>query len=57
VYLHRAARSSVRILRQVGLDPNALYQRRKQYVIDKWASVSPINTGPLALVRQAYMQL
>jgi glycosyltransferase involved in cell wall biosynthesis len=55
VYLHRAAQSSIRIMRQLGLDPRALYARRKQYVIDKWASVPQINNGPLTLVRRVQM--
>jgi len=57
VYLHRSMQSSVRILRQLGLDPNALYKRRRQHVIEKWASVPHINDGPLALVRRFQTQL
>jgi glycosyltransferase involved in cell wall biosynthesis len=57
VYLHRAPRSSVRTMRQLGIDPGALYARRKQYVIDKWASIPHINNGPLALIRRIQMQL
>jgi glycosyltransferase involved in cell wall biosynthesis len=56
-YLHRAARSSVRIMRQIGLDPHAIFERRRQYVINKWASVVPINDGPLVLVRRAVIQV
>ena len=57
VYLHRAARSSVRIMRERGIDPAALYARRKQYVIDKWASVPLINNGPLKDVRRVEMRI
>jgi len=57
VYLHRAVRSSVRIMRQLGHDPRAPYERRKQYVINKWESVPQINNGPLMLVRRVQMQL
>ncbi|MGH2497396.1 MAG: glycosyltransferase [Ktedonobacteraceae bacterium] len=57
VYLHRAARSSIRIMRERGIDPAALYDRRKQYVIDKWASVPEINNGPLKDVRRVVMNV
>jgi len=57
VYLHRAARSSIRIMREQGIDAAALYARRKQYVIDKWASVPLINNGPLKDVRCVEMRL
>ena len=55
VYLHRAARSSMRIMREQGIDPVPLYARRKQYVIEKWSTVPHINDGPLALVRRVNM--
>ena len=54
-YLHRDARSSIRIMRERGLDPLALYRRRKQYVLDKWAGVAGINNGPLLQVRSVEM--
>jgi len=57
VYLHRAMQSSVRIMRQLGLDPHALYETRKRYVIDKWAPVREIESGPLAIVRRVSMRL
>jgi len=56
-YLHRAARSSIRIMRERGIDPTTLYKRRKQYVIDKWASIPHINNGPLMDVRRVVMSL
>ncbi len=56
-YLHRDARSSIRIMRDHGIDAVAMYARRKQYVIDKWASVSHINNGPLTYVRRVNIRL
>jgi hypothetical protein len=56
-YLHRAARSSVRIMKRLGIDAHALYEQRKQYVIDKWAPVPNINAGPLSLVRRVQLSL
>jgi glycosyltransferase involved in cell wall biosynthesis len=50
-YLHRDARSSIRVMKQLGIDARALYEKRKRYVIDKWANVPSINAGPLGLVR------
>jgi GT2 family glycosyltransferase len=57
VYLHRNARSSIRIMRQQGIDPAALYAKRKQYVLDKWSATPPINNGPLTYVRSVHMPL
>jgi hypothetical protein len=51
-YLHRAVQSSVRNLRRSGLDANDLFMRRKRYVIDKWAGVPAINSGPLEHIRR-----
>lgn len=56
-YLHRAARSSVRIMREQGHDPQALYNRRKNYVIEKWSRTPHINDGPLRDVRRVEMRL
>lgn len=53
VYLHRNARSSIRIMRQHGLDPNALCAQRRKYVLDKWAATPAISNGPLVYVRNA----
>jgi glycosyltransferase involved in cell wall biosynthesis len=50
-YLHRDARSSIRIMQRNGIDSAALYCRRRQYVIDKWSLVPQINSGPLNYVR------
>ncbi|MGD1097872.1 MAG: glycosyltransferase [Bryobacteraceae bacterium] len=55
VYLHRAARSSIRIMRDQGIDPAPLYAQRKEYVIRKWSTVPRINNGPLADVRRVQM--
>jgi glycosyltransferase involved in cell wall biosynthesis len=51
-YLHRDIRSSVRILRDQGVDAGAICDSRQQYVVDKWSSVGPIRDGPLAIVSQ-----
>ncbi len=56
-YLHRNVQSSVRIMRQQGIDPNPLYRRRQDYVIDKWQAVPEINSGPLELVRRIQIRL
>ncbi len=55
VYLHRSARSSIHIMRERGIDARALYEQRKQYVINKWASTPTINNGPLVYVRRVTM--
>jgi hypothetical protein len=52
VHLHRAARSSMRIMQQQGIDPAPLVARRQQYIIEKWSTVPQINDGPLAVVRK-----
>ncbi len=56
VYLHRAMCSSIRIMRGMGIDAGALYQRRKQYTISKWSTVPRIATGPLMDVRRVEMR-
>ncbi len=56
-YLHRNLSSSIRIMREHGFNVEALYARRKQYVIDKWASVPVINNGPLVYVRRINVRL
>ena len=56
-YLHRAARSSIRIMREQGIDASSLYTRRRQYVIDKWASVPGINNGPLTYLQRISTRL
>ena len=50
-YLHRYGRSSIRSMRQQGIDANFLLTQRKQYVIDKWSSVPQISSGPLTQLR------
>lgn len=56
-YLHRDPRSSVRNMRQEGIDPQRLYLQRQQYVVDKWAGTPHINSGPLHYVRRIQMRL
>ncbi len=57
IYLHRNARSSIRIMSERGIDAKKLYVKRKQYVIDKWTSIPHINNGPLMDVRRAYVAI
>ncbi|HUB31527.1 MAG TPA: glycosyltransferase [Bryobacteraceae bacterium] len=57
VYLHRAMCSSIRIMRGMGIDASALYQRRKQYTISKWAAIPRIASGPLLDVRRVELRL
>ncbi|CAG0987841.1 GalNAc(5)-diNAcBac-PP-undecaprenol beta-1,3-glucosyltransferase [Anaerolineae bacterium] len=54
-YLHRAMRSSIRVMRQRGIDAAALFARRKQYVVDKWAGQTHLEAGPLAYIRRVAM--
>jgi glycosyltransferase involved in cell wall biosynthesis/SAM-dependent methyltransferase len=54
-YLHRKLHSSFGILRAAGTDPFAMCQKRKQYVIDKWSGVKPIEDGPLEEVRRVHL--
>jgi glycosyltransferase involved in cell wall biosynthesis len=51
-YLHRQARSSIRIMRRHGLDPQPPFDRRRQYLLDKWSAVPRIATGPLLDVQR-----
>jgi glycosyltransferase involved in cell wall biosynthesis len=50
-YLHRDLRSSTKVMAAQGLDPVLLSERRRSYLIDKWAGVPDIDRGPLAEVR------
>jgi glycosyltransferase involved in cell wall biosynthesis len=54
-YLHRDVHSSVRIMRQQGIDAAAIYARRKQYVIGKWEHIAAIEAGPLQILRRVNM--
>jgi hypothetical protein len=54
-YLHRDARSSIRVMKQLGIDARSLYEKRKRYVIDKWANVPSINNRPLGLIRAIHV--
>lgn len=56
-YLHRDARSSIRIMKKLNINAQALYAQRKEYVLNKWAGVSGIEEGPLRLVRAVNMQM
>lgn len=56
-YLHRHHSSSVRIMRELGIDPNYNYRRRKEYVIKKWADIPPIKFDPLRYVRSINVTL
>ncbi|MEJ2670918.1 MAG: glycosyltransferase [Deltaproteobacteria bacterium] len=51
-YLHREARSSIRVMRRLGMDVNALYEQRKHYIIHKWSAIPTINNGPLLDIRR-----
>jgi hypothetical protein len=51
-YLHRAVNSSIPLLRQLGLDPRADYERRRRYVIEKWQG-SGLGGPTLAYLRSA----
>jgi hypothetical protein len=51
-YLHRSPRSSVRIMREHNIDAHGLYERRRQYLLDKWGPVPGINDGPLGVIRR-----
>ena len=51
-YLHREARSSIRIMRRHGLDPQAAYALRRQYVLEKWSAVPRIADHLLPYVRR-----
>jgi glycosyltransferase involved in cell wall biosynthesis/SAM-dependent methyltransferase len=56
-YLHRAPRSSTRNLRAEGIDPNPLFEERKQHVVTKWAGVPVIEQGPLSIMRRIQVRL
>jgi glycosyltransferase involved in cell wall biosynthesis len=57
VYLHRALSSSIRIMREQGIDVEALYQARRQRVVEKWQDVPRINNGPLVHVRRVSLRV
>ena len=42
-------------MRARGIDASDLFVRRKQYLIDKWATVAPISNGPLDEIRRMGM--
>ena len=51
IYLHRHIRSSLRIIRGRGLDPQPLYELRRQFLIDKSAPVPEIRPGLIDSIR------
>lgn len=52
VYLHRAVRSSVRIMRQKDIDVTDLFTRRQRYMISKWTGNPNIEAGHLLFLRR-----
>lgn len=56
-YLHRDVRSSVRLMKGLGINVDSLYEKRKQYILDKWGCVAGINQGPLQYVRAVQIWL
>ncbi len=50
-YLHQHAGSSIRIMRDRGIDAEARFHERRRYVVDKWSSVPGIADGPLEQIR------
>jgi hypothetical protein len=51
-YLHRKARSSIRIMRRSGIDPAVLFKDRRTRIIEKWSAVEQIARGPLIEVER-----
>jgi hypothetical protein len=56
-YLHRSHHSSIRTMRALGIDANAIYKQRKRYIIKKWRDIPSINNGPLNEVRNIHLRL
>jgi hypothetical protein len=56
-YLHRNHNSSIKLMRACGIDPNIAYERRKNYVIQKWGKEPLINDGPLKYVRSINLRI
>jgi len=52
VYLHRAAGSSVKIMRDKGDNPDVIFERRRQFMLDKWEGVPAVSKGPLEMMRK-----
>lgn len=52
VYLHRTKGSSVKIMRETGIEADAIFEQRRQFIIDKWSNVPLISKGPLAILRK-----
>ena len=52
-YLHRKARSSIRIMRRLGIDADALFAKRRSRLLEKWAHVAQIAQGPLLAVQRS----
>ncbi len=56
-YLHRAMRSSVQNMRREGIDANHLFNWRKQYLLEKWATVPVISGNTLEHIRMINIRL
>ncbi|MDQ3745601.1 MAG: hypothetical protein M3444_14580, partial [Acidobacteriota bacterium] len=52
-YLHRDLHSSMRLLREGGLDPVSNYESRRRFIIEKWAGTPDISGGPLKIMQMA----
>lgn len=55
VYLHRAPQSSIKLMREDGIDPGALYERRRQHMLTKWGPVMHPGDRRLAMLRGVRM--
>jgi len=56
VYLHRTKGSSVKIMRATGIEADAIFERRRQFIMDKWSDVPSISRGPLAILQKTEFQ-
>lgn len=56
VYLHRTPGSSVKNMRKEGIDSDAIFERRRQFIMDKWSDVPSISKGPLAILKKTEFQ-
>jgi glycosyltransferase involved in cell wall biosynthesis len=52
-YLHRKARSSIRIMRRLGIDADAIFNKRRNRLLEKWGGVAQIAQGPLVAVQRS----
>jgi len=56
VYLHRTPGSSVKIMRENGIEADAIFERRRQFIMDKWSAVPSIRKGLLAILEKTEFQ-